>query len=118
MYFFGLPQGQVSLVKSRSRPYWSKKVRHIISINREAPSLIWTHCKLKEVCPKEEEDKFTGEEEEKAAEDNLSLGFLSLSGIVLSDKSILKKLLGFLPFGFPKINSLCLSFMLCLSIFQ
>ena len=77
-----------------------QKVTHMININREVLSLIWTHCKIKEVLSKEEEDKFTGEEEEEAAEDILSLGFLSLSDIVLSYESIQKKLLGFLPCGF------------------
>ena len=73
----------------------------MISINREAPSLIWTHYNHKQVRSKREKDKFNGEEEEEAAEDILSLGFLSLSDIVLSDESIQKKLLGFLPYGFP-----------------
>ena len=36
-----------------------------------------------------------GREEEEAAKDILSLGFLSLSNIVLSEESIQKKLLGF-----------------------
>ena len=65
-----------------------QKVTQLKNINREAPSLIWTHCKLKEVRSKEEKDKFTGEEEEETVEDILSLGFLSLSDIVLSDESI------------------------------
>ena len=61
------------------------------SINREAPSLIWTHCKHKQVHSKEEKDKFTGEEEEAAAEDILSLGFLSPFDIVLSDMEWCKR---------------------------
>ena len=60
-----------------------------------------THIKHKQVRSKREKDKFIGEEEE-AAEDILSLGFLSLSDIVLSDESIQKKLLGFLPCGFSR----------------
>ena len=70
-------------------------------INREATSLIWTHKKHKQVCSNREKDKFGGVEEEEVAEVILSLGFLSLSDIVLSDESIQKKLLGFLPYGFP-----------------
>ena len=71
------------------------------SKNKEAPSLIWTHCKLKEVRCKEEKDNFIGEEEEEIAKDVLSLDILSLSDFVQINKSILKKLLGFLPCGFP-----------------
>ena len=52
----------------------------------------------------ERESKFDGEEEEEAAECILSLGFLSLFDIVLSDEYILKKLWGFLLFGFRKIK--------------
>ena len=63
------------------------------------PSLIWTHKEHKQVRSKREKDKFTGVEEE-VAEDILCLVFLSLSDIVLSDESIQKKLLGFLPCGF------------------
>ena len=99
-------------------PLLDQKVTQLNNINREAPSLICTHCKIKEVLSKEEEDKFTGEEEEEAAEDILSLGFLSSSNTILSDKSIQKKLLGFLPFWFPRIKLLCLSFVLHVSIFQ
>ena len=71
------------------------------NINREAPSLIWLYYKLKEVRSKEAKDKFIGEEEEEATKYILSLGFLSLSNIVLSDESIHKKLLDFLRCGFP-----------------
>ena len=68
------------------------------SINRDVPSLIWTHIKDKQVHSKREKDKFIGVEE---AEVIFSFSFLSLSDIVLSDESIQKKLLGFLPCGFP-----------------
>ena len=71
-------------------------------INREAPYLIWIQRKHKQVHSKREKDKFVGEEEEEeAAKDILSLGFLSLSDIVLSDESIQNKLMCFLPCGFP-----------------
>ena len=70
------------------------------SINREAPSLVWTHNNHKQVHSKRELDKFVGEEEEEVVEVILSLGFLSLSDIVLSDKSIQKKLLAIFPCGF------------------
>ena len=76
MYFLSPPRiGRPSQVQKLALLY--TKVTHMISINREAPSLIWTHCKLKEVRSKEEKDKFTSEEEEEGTlEDILSLGFL------------------------------------------
>ena len=82
----------------------------MININREVSSLIWTHGNTSKFTPRERERqvRWEEEEEEEAAEDILSLGFLSLSDIVLSDESIQKKLLGFLPFGFPRIKSMCL----------
>ena len=54
--------------------------------------------------PREKERKVHWKEEEEAAKDILSLGFLSSFDIVLSDESIQKKLLGFLSFGFPRIK--------------
>ena len=61
-----------------------------------------THCKLKKIRSNEEKDKLIGEEEEEATKYILYFGFLSPFDIVLSDESIQKKLLGFLPLGFPR----------------
>ena len=67
------------------------------------PSLIWTHNTQASLL-KREKDKCTGEEEEEVVEDILSLGILSWFDIVLSDKTILKELQGFLLYGFPEDN--------------
>ena len=77
-----------------------QEVTQLKNINREALSHIWTHNNHKQVRSKREKDKLVAVEEEETKEVILSLGFLSLSDIVLSDESIQKKLLGFLPCGF------------------
>ena len=64
------------------------------------PSLIWTHKEHKQVRSKREKDKFVGIEEGEVAEVILSLGFLSLSDIVVSDEYTHNNLLGFLAYGF------------------
>ena len=74
---------------------------YVHTTKRATQNLISTHNKCKQVRSQSEKDKFAGEEEEEEAEDILSLGFLSPTDIVLSDESIHKKLLGFLPCGFP-----------------
>ena len=61
---------------------------------------------------KREKDKCVGKEEEEAGEYILSLGILSWFDIVLSDGTILKKLRGFLLYGFPKEN-LCVLVYCC-----
>ena len=55
------------------------------------------------------------EGKEEVVEDILSLGILSWFDIVLSDRTILKKLRGFLLFGFPKEN-VCVLVYFCACI--
>ena len=59
-----------------------------------------------------EKDKCVGEGEDEVVEDILSLGILSWFDIVLSDKTILKKLRGFLLYGFRE-EKLCVLVYCC-----
>ena len=65
-----------------------------------------------------QKDKCVGEEEEEVVEVILSLGILSWFDAVLSDETNLKKLRGFLLYGFLEEKYLCTCVLLCLSIFQ
>ena len=94
MYFW-VSQREVSPDMLGSRPCWGKRSPTWKSINREAPSLIWTHNNHKQVPSKEEKDKFIGKKKNKLQKLSYILGILSLFDIVLSDESILMKLFGF-----------------------
>ena len=64
-------------------------------INREAPSLIWTHDKYNQVHSKEDKCKFVGRKNKKLYKLLYLFVFISLFEIALSEESMMEKLLGF-----------------------